>query len=259
VIATTREESRGAWSPDGRRIAFNSDRAGDMNLWIHDLDDRSTRQLTRGPGGDYQPAWSPDGQALAFFSSRAGRPGIWTIDLGSDTLSPLSPSDAIEINPAYSPDGTKIAYQSDRAGRLEVWVMGRDGRDPTQITRVGAMGHFLRWTRDGRWILFTCPSGGAPRTLRVAADGTSEPEPLPPVKGGSHISLSPDETRILDVVGHKVLHVSPLHGGDPWAVFEFDDPSVRIDYPVWSPDGRWALFDRFRPEGGDVWVLDGIE
>jgi hypothetical protein len=35
-------------------------------------------------------------------------------------------------------------------------------------------------------------------------------------------------------------------------VFEFDDADARIDYPVWAPDGRWVLFDRFRPQGGDI-------
>jgi len=44
--------------------------------------------------------------------------------------------------------------------------------------------------------------------------------------------------------------------GVPAKVFEFPDPSVRIDYPVWSPDGRWVLFDRFLPKGGDIWMMD---
>ena len=73
------------------------------------------------------------------------------------------------------------------------------------------------------------------------------------------MSFSPDCTRILDVVGHKELWVSPLTGGNPEKVFEFEDPDARIDYPVWSPDGGWVLFDRFRPQGGDIWVMDGIE
>ncbi len=37
-------------------------------------------------------------------------------------------------------------------------------------------------------------------------------------------------------------------------MFEFEDPDVPIDYPVWPPDGRWVLFDRFRPHGGDIWL-----
>jgi len=78
-------------------------------------------------------------------------------------------------------------------------------------------------------------------------------------KGGSHISLSPDHSRIMDVVGHGVLWVSPVSGGNPEMVCEFPDPDVRIDYPVSSPDGKWVLFDRFRPQGGDIWAMSGME
>jgi hypothetical protein len=46
--------------------------------------------------------------------------------------------------------------------------------------------------------------------------------------------------------------LSSLGSGAPEKVFEFPDPDLRIDYPVWSPDGRWVLFDRFRPQGGDI-------
>src|SRR5262249_2187902 len=134
VLATTREDSRGAWSPDGRRIAFNSDRAGDMNLWI-DSGDGTARQITRGPGGDFQPNWSPDGRRLAFFSARAGNQDVWSVDVSSGALQPLTKAGSIDINPFYSPDGTRIAYMSDGSGRLEVWVMGADGSAPAQLTR----------------------------------------------------------------------------------------------------------------------------
>ena len=80
-----------------------------------------------------------------------------------------------------------------------------------------------------------------------------------PVTGGSHMSLSPDGSKILDVVAHKTMWVSPLVSGSPEKVFEFPDPDVRIDYPVWSPDGRWVLFDRFRPQGGDIWMMEDFE
>ena len=73
------------------------------------------------------------------------------------------------------------------------------------------------------------------------------------------MSLSPDFLRVMDVIGHKTLWVSPVKSGEPEKVFEFDDPDVRIDYPVWSPDGKWVLFDRFRPQGGDIWMMENIE
>jgi serine/threonine-protein kinase len=260
LISTTREDSRGAWSPapDAQRIAFNSDRGGHMNIWLYGLADRSTRQLTQGPGGDFQPNWSPDGARIAFFSSRAGNLDIWTVDVASGTLTQLTHDPAIDANPFFSPDGRRIAYQSDQSGRLEVWVMNADGTEPRRLTNAGVMGHFLRWTTNGDSLVFKCPCSGAPRVLRVALAG-GEPSPEPEVAGGSHLSFSPDHSRIMDVVGHKALWASPLGGGKPERVFSFDDPEVRIDYPVWSPDGRWVLFDRFRPQGGDIWVIEGVE
>ncbi len=254
VIASTRENSRGAWSPDGSMIAFNSDRAGAMNLWLSAVG--KLRQLTRGAGGDFQPNWSPDGQRLAFFSGRGGATDIWTLDLSRETLTQLTHGEGLNINPFFSPDGRRIAFQSDRDGRMEVWVMHADGSDVRQLTTVGVLGHFLRWSGDGQRIYFRCPTGPKARTMLVPASG-GDPLETAEVTGGSHMSLSPDQSMIMDVVGHRTLWVSPLRGGAPRKIFEFTDDS-RIDYPLWSPDGRWILFDRFVPHGGDVWMVEGV-
>jgi Tol biopolymer transport system component len=259
VISTTREDSRGAWSPDGNMVAFNSDRAGDMNIWLFALADSSTRQLTTGHGGDFQPNWSPDEKRIAFFSSRSGSPNIWEVEIASGALRRLTSNSGVNVNPFYSPDGQVIAYQSDQSGRLEVWVMNADGSSPRPLTNLGATGHFMRWTPDGTGVVFRCTCGGKPATMKVSGSG-ADPQPFAEtMMGGSHISFSPDRARIMDVVGHRVLWVSPVNGGKPEEVYEFPDPDVRIDYPVWSPDGRWVMFDRFRPQGGDIWAMSGVE
>jgi len=253
VIASTRENSRGAWAPDGTQIAFNSDRAGAMNLWLSA--GGKLRQLTRGAGGDFQPNWSPDGQSLAFFSGRGGATDIWTLDLRTEALSPLTRGEGLSINPFFSPDGRQIAFQSDRDGRMELWIMNSDGSDVRQLTTTGIFGHFLRWSHDGHHIYYRCPTGPKARTMIVPAAG-GDPRETAEVIGGSHMSLSPDQSMIMDVVGHRTLWLSPLRGGSPRKIFEFDDSDSRIDYPVWSPDGRWILFDRFVPHGGDVWMVE---
>ena len=254
VTASTREDSRASWSPDGARVVFNSDRATDMNVWICELADGSLRQLTRGPGGDFQPRFTPDGTAVVFFSSRAGSADIWRADAATGKLSRLTNGASIDVNPFVSPDGSLIAYMSDEGGRVEVWVMSADGGNRRALTETGVMGHFMAWTSSGH-ILYKSAAG---RPMRISSAG-GDPEPLPEVAGGSHISLSPDGSRIMDVVAHKALWVSPLAGGAPEKVFEFEDADVRIDYPVWSPDGRWILFDRFRPQGGDIWIMERFE
>ena len=63
----------------------------------------------------------------------------------------------------------------------------------------------------------------------------------------------------MDVRGHKTLWAYPLDGRPAARVFEFSDPDVRIDYPIWSPDGRWVLFDRAAPLSGDLWTMEGLE
>jgi Tol biopolymer transport system component len=123
---------------------------------------------------------------------------------------------------------------------------------------VGVMGHFLRWTSDGRSVVFRCSGGGGKQLLRVSAEG-GDPQLFAEPAGGSHISLSPDGSSLMDVVAHKALWVTSVASGKREKVFEFDDPDARIDYPVWSPDGRWVLFDRFRPQGGDIWLMKDFE
>jgi eukaryotic-like serine/threonine-protein kinase len=258
VVVSSREESRGAWSPDGRTIAFNSDRQGEMNIWLHDVATGADRKLTSGPGGDYQPAWTPDGRALAFFSGRGGSIDIWSVSVADGRLRRLTDDPGMDINPFYSPDGLSIAFMSDRLGRTDVWVMNADGSGQRRLTSSGAGGHFLRWTRDGRGIVFRAETGTDRRIVRIAVEGGAL-TPLPEVSSGAHMSWSPDQSAILDVRGHRTLWVYPVNGAPPRRVFEFADPDVRIDYPVWSPDGRSVLFDRVAPRGGDLWLLDGIE
>ncbi|HSS18910.1 MAG TPA: hypothetical protein VLL54_02440 [Pyrinomonadaceae bacterium] len=258
MITTTREDSRGAWSPDGETIAFNSDRTGEMNIWLHVIATRESRQLTKGPGGDYQANWSPDGKQIAFFSSRAGTADIWSVEVATGTLKQLTATESVEVNPFFSPDGQTIAFNSDRSGRPEVWAMNADGTNPRQLSDAGLMGHFIRWDAEGKAVIFHSPGSGRALTMKVSLNG-GNPEPLSEVAGGSHMSFSPDYTRIIDVLGHKTLWASSLNDNKTEKVFEFEDPDVRIDYPVWSPDGNWVLFDRFRPQGGDIWMMENFE
>jgi Tol biopolymer transport system component/predicted Ser/Thr protein kinase len=256
VVSTTREDSRGAWSPDSKMVAFNSDRAGDMNIWLFSTADSNARQLTTGRGGDFQPNWSPDEKKIAFFSSRSGTPNVWEVEVASGALRRLTSNSAMNVNPFYSPDGKFIAYQSDQSGRLEVWAMNADGSNPRQLSNAGVSGHFMRWS--GRDLIFRCPCGGKPAVMKVSVDG-GDPQPFAEIMGGAHMSFSPNRSRIMDVVGHKVLWVSPVSPGKPEKVYEFPDSDARIDYPVWSPDGNWVLFDRFKPQGGDIWAMSGVE
>jgi Tol biopolymer transport system component len=104
--------------------------------------------------------------------------------------------------------------------------------------------------------VFRAESGTQIQIYRIdVADGSLTR--LPDVSSGAHMSFSPDRSLIMDVQSHKTLWVYPVNGQAPRRVFAFDDPDVRIDYPTWSPDGKWVLFDRAAPKGGDLWLIEG--
>lgn len=257
LIVSTREESRGAWSPDGTMVAFNSDRTGDMNIWIFSLSDSAVHQMTHGTGGDFQPIWSPDGRQLIFFSARSGKPEIWVVERASGELCQLTKDLSLNINPFFSPDGKYVVYHSDAAGRLEPWIMNNDGTQQRKLADMEVMGHFMRWSGDGKSVIFRSPNPAQPGLWRVPIE-RGNPVFLCVPKGGAHISLSVDQQLILDVVDHKELWITPLDKSEPRSIFKFNDPLVRIDYPVWSPDGKWVLFDRVKPQGGNIWMMENF-
>src|SRR4029078_1667545 len=75
-----------AWSPDGSKLAFTSDRSGSADVWVMDADGTSTVNLTNNADFDAHPAESPDGSKLAFTSDRSGGLHIWT--MGADGSAP---------------------------------------------------------------------------------------------------------------------------------------------------------------------------
>ena len=130
------------------------------------------------------------------------------------------------------------------------------GTGQRQLTETGVIGHFLRWSEDGRSVIFKAATG-EPNMLQVPHNGGT-PAPFAQVTGGSHMSFSPDFSRAMDVSGHRVLWLTELTAESPVAIFEFADTEIRIDYPVWSPNGKWVLFDRFQHRGGDIWLLENF-
>jgi Tol biopolymer transport system component len=256
LLSTTRVESRAAWAPNGRRLAFNSDRSGEMNVWVRDSAG-GERQVTSGPGGDYQPMWSPDGATLVFFSARGGNTDIWRVDLADTALTRLTDDPSLDINPFYSPDGRRVAFVSDRSGRFEVWVMNADGSGQRQVASAGCWGHFLMWTGDSRAVVFRGESDRQIQIYQVDVE-TGELTLLPPVTSGGHMSFSPSQELIMDVSNHKVLWAHPVDGRERYEVYQFADQDVRIDYPRWSPDGRSVVFDRAAPRGADLGALEGF-
>jgi serine/threonine-protein kinase len=258
-----REDSRAAWAPTTNEtiIAFNSDRDGDMNLFIYRGRDGSLQKVTDGPGGDFQPSWSPDLSTLAFFSTRQGSADIFLVktNAGSRPVQ-LTTHSGLDFNPFFSPDGKHIVFASDRDGSPALYVMNPDGSDQHRLTthRTG-IAHFHPWY-DNDFVFNTIDRSGTHLYHRIPIDG-SEPVPFKvfdgPMPFGGHASLSPDRTRILDLdMPHRHIWTASLRQSDAAVIYQPSDPNTSIDYPRWSPDGRWVSFDMAKVRSSEILLAE---
>ena len=90
-----------AWSPDGKKIAFTSDRSGDYEIWVMNADGKEANQLTDFPGLDTRPVWSPDGSKIAFTSNRSGTMEIWVMTADGTDQQLLEHAEGGACDPAW--------------------------------------------------------------------------------------------------------------------------------------------------------------
>ncbi len=112
-----------SWSPDRKKIAFESVRGGSVALWVMNSDGTNPVQLTHDLSNNWHPAWSPDGQKIAFASDRSGNFDIWIMDADGSHPLPLTQDPASDFRPSWSPDGKKIVFTSLRGGTADLWIV----------------------------------------------------------------------------------------------------------------------------------------
>lgn len=91
LFSGSSRDTRPAWSPDDKRIAFASDRSGSSQIWISDITGRTPLQLSSGPGTKSSPAWSPNGKEIVYISTRSGQPELEIIDVTTKKWRKLAP------------------------------------------------------------------------------------------------------------------------------------------------------------------------
>ncbi len=140
------DDAIATWSPDGTRIAWETNREGDFDIWIMDADGTNPTALTVDPADDEWPAWSPDGTKIAFDTWRDGNREIYVINIDGSGLANLTVDPGWDSAPAWSRDGSKIAFSSDRGGGIDIWVMDADGSNPVNLTNDGWGDFFPSWS-----------------------------------------------------------------------------------------------------------------
>ncbi|MEE8422722.1 MAG: protein kinase [Dehalococcoidia bacterium] len=113
-------DTQPAWSPDGQRIAFQSDRSGNGEIYVMNADGTEPVRLTNNPAEDTEPSWSPDGRQIVFRSSRDGNDDLYT--MFADGTGQVRLTSALEADgqPAWTSGAMPVATRSETGGDLSV-------------------------------------------------------------------------------------------------------------------------------------------
>jgi Tol biopolymer transport system component len=215
--------SQPVWTPDGKRIAFQSNKEGPLNVFWQMAD--GSGGLERLTTGEYLQAphsWSTDGQVLAFVEiDPTTGIDIWVLRLGDRKAQPFLRTPFNEGKPRFSPDGCWLAYISDESGRYEIYVQPYPGPGGKwQISTEG--GAEPMWNPNGR-ELFYC-SGDK----MMAVDIATQP------------SFSAGKPRAPDI--RSPLFRVASAGGEPVAVTKLPAQLAFHRFPSFLPDGHHFLY-----------------
>jgi CxxC motif-containing protein (DUF1111 family) len=178
ITADVAQDHSPAWSPDGTKIAFASNRTGRQQIFTMNPDGSNQTQISNGLADDFAPAWSPDGTKIAFTRTPAvlnARSAIWQFNSDGSVPTPLTFSlTGNDSFPDWSPDGTMIAFTSDRDGNQEIYKMTATGAGQTRLTNHPAADLDPTWSSNGSLIAFTSNRNNSTNAIwSIAADGSS--------------------------------------------------------------------------------------
>jgi Tol biopolymer transport system component len=257
LITSTKFDHAGAFSPDGKKIVFISNRSGHPGVWVADNDgSNQTRLTTREFPLAGMPRWSPDGQRIVFDSTVDGHFELYLINADGSGLRNLTQHPAGDAVASWSGDGRWIYFSSTRSGEKEnqIWKMPSDGGKATQFTRQG--GHISSESIDGKFLYYAKWVAGRPGLWRV------------PVSGGAEVKVL-DSVFPLNfaVAGSGIYFIAATDYGSSIQFLSFKTGKVTAVAPVEgrvhpglsvSPDGRFLLYSFAELTGSDLMLAENF-
>ncbi|MFL5796738.1 MAG: hypothetical protein ACJ77A_02250 [Actinomycetota bacterium] len=212
-----------AWSPDGTRIAFTTNRRNrNWDLDVMDADGSGVTPVTaNSAAADWLPAWSPDGSRIAFTRHRDGDDAdLWFVDPDGSHAEAFTAANSAfdDALPVWSPDGSRIAFRTNRTGNWEIDVVPADGSSPPiDVTDDPSDDRAPSWSPNGTRIAFKSNRTGSFEIYTMRPDGTG--------------------------------------------VARLTRNSADDEYPAWSPDGTHLAIQSARDGNQEIYTMraDGSE
>ena len=235
---------------DRQLLAFSSDRAGSLNLWVMPADGGEPQQRTAHAASDWGPAWSPDCEEIAFHSDRSGNRDIWVVPLEPGPARQLTRRTENDLDPRWSPDGETLVFSAGPQP-AQTWVIDAKGGEPVPLIEDGDRPD--DWSPDGRWILYKNAADGRRWRWSVEGDGKEdlgfETRVARWAPDGRHIYyLSPTEDSIWAYA---------IEGGTTRRVTDLAGRPGKLGPYALATDGAFLYFT-WRLDESDIWVMDVV-
>ena len=248
-----------ALSPDGKWLAFDSDRNGNHHIFAIPVDGGDARQVTVGAMDEFMPHWSPDAKQIAFHAfTRDLARRLEVVSAAGGEGVPVTNAPRNQRRPAWSPDGRAMVFDAGGNTASDVYLIERTRDGGWTSARRLTSGSSARWSPDGRSILYTQPDGiwittrdGGPGRRVFQADVAAQ------LRLGN-AEWSPDGQTIFfkryDGEGRTSFWSVPAAGGDPRLVVRLDR-ELRSPRPEFATDGH-RFFFTVTERVSDIWTLD---
>ena len=271
LLDSYRRDNGARFSPDGRRIAFHSNRSGRGEIWTAKVDGSGLKRLTdvesAGP-----PHWSPDGSEIVLSAHTDDGYDVYAVASDGGIPRRITNSAQNEMVPSFSPDGRWIYFGSNRSGSRQIWKIQAEGEEARpnpaiQVTQGGGVSPVV--SPDGKFVYYAKHIGNeqtdSPYSIWrgwveegleevVVERFYSRPGGFTPEEDGLYFINRPD---------------GPSDATDDWAIYRLDynDRTVSRIFelpqqsdPVYrsldiSPDGRWALLATREPSESNLMFI----
>ena len=259
AIPSTRNDELPQFSPDGKKIAFASDRSGNWEVWVCDADGSNVVQLTFLAGANFSglPFWSPDSRRLAFSANTEGSRAIYVVTASGGSPQRMTSTHIDSANPSWSKDGRWILFDSTPTTTTGIYKVPAEGGPAVLVTNKG--GWAPRESPDGKFIYGAGGSADGSTLLRTPVQGGEAEQVLDSLYWGHSYALVEDgiyfvpredpksgySIQFLNNTTGKIRRIASL--GKVVA------PSLTV-----SPDRRWILYSQYEQSGGNLMLVENF-
>ena len=268
VAPSSRLQGDPAFSPDGRKIVYHSDRSGSQEIWVTDTDTNTSTQLTHFGGSPTgSPSWSPNGLEIAFDSEQPEGTAIFVIPADGGMPRRVTANAGDNCVPSWSQDGKFVYFASSRSGEFQIWKVPAARGEPlsspaSQVTRGGGFRAFE--SSDGKYLYYAKGRGktGLWRLSLGNGSGGKEEPVLESVREWGWWALGPGIVYFLELPDSGArVHLK---------MFEIAEHNVRelatLPYPVQlgtptlaaSRDGRHLAYTQVDSMEADIMLAENF-